>query len=46
MIDLNYRSGKREPENEEDAPIGVVILGVLPFAVGFVYMVFQGLLSL
>ena len=47
MIDLSYRNEERGSRIEnEDAPIGVVILGCLPFAVGFMWMVFQGLLSL
>lgn len=43
MIDLSLRDGN---QNEEETPIGVVILGCLPFAAGFMWMVFQGLLSL
>ncbi len=40
MIDLNYK--KKQEEREE--PLGIVILGVLPFVMGFWWMLMQGLL--
>lgn len=41
---LNDITGRKQHKEEE--PLGVVILGVLPFAAGFVWMVIQGLLGL
>ena len=45
MIDLSYQGPEaRGKRKEDETPIGVVILGLLPFCLGFVWMVFQGLL--
>lgn len=42
MIDLN----RQRPEKpEEDTPLGIVILGLMPFALGFWWMLTQGLIN-
>ena len=33
MIDLSYKPRKDDRKNEDDAPMGLVILAVIPFAV-------------
>ena len=40
MIDLNYKKKKEA----EETPLGIVILGCLPFAFGFWWMLVQGIL--
>ena len=41
---LNDITDRKQQENEE--PVGVVILGCLPFVLGFIWMLIQGLLAL
>ena len=43
MIDLNQHKPAKKQE-EQEAPLGIVILTCLPFAWGFAWILFQGLL--
>lgn len=45
MIDLNYQEKAADSQQTEETPIGLVILGSLPFAAGFIWMVFQAILA-
>lgn len=42
MIDLSYKPVKRETE-DDDPPMGVIILTLMPFAWAFVALIERGL---
>lgn len=42
MIDLNRQPKKEEPKEE---PLGIVILALMPFALGFWWILTQGFIN-
>lgn len=43
MIDLNRHPTKRK--EEEETPLGIVILALMPFALGFWWILTQGFIN-
>ena len=43
MIDLNMKP--KQQKQEEETPLGIVILATMPFALGFWWLLTQGLIN-